>query len=254
MEEKNIEIFKANSLVQNTIDSLTIQQNKLLCVLMGKYIVGAVKSVEENAPESKMIDPELTIRDFIKLLNLSDCKDNYEMIRRECLNFHRNSIISFIDEKQQEGVSLTYFDSIKIKNDTNIITFKWSESIKSYVTELNDCFTKYLQGNFLLLKSKRSQVLYELMKSYQSQKFITISVGDLKKKLNANKPSYEKFKYFNDHVLKKALKEINGVTDIVVSVKPIKQGRNIVSLNFTITAKEPDFEIDEETGELKNLG
>ena len=230
------EIHKMSMLVQNTINKLTLHQNRILCVLLG----------------TKRSHSDITIKELLDLLHLSDGGDNYKMIREQTEDFFANCLVTFTDGSKHIG--LMYFENFIYDEDTNIISFKWSESIKPYLTELNDCFTKYLQGNFLLLKSKRSQVLYELMKSYQSQKFITISVGDLKKKLNANKPSYEKFKYFNDHVLKKALKEINGVTDIVVSVKPIKQGRNIVSLNFTITAKEPDFEIDEETGELKNLG
>ena len=253
MEAKhNIEIYKSNTLIQNTINNLTRQQNKLLCVLMGKFIIGAVKSLEENVLESKMINSELTINEFLNLLNLSDCADNYNMIRREVSNFHRNSIISFTDGRKDK--SLAYFGLIEIDTDTDVISFELSNSIKPYLTELSDCYTKYLQNNFLMLKSKRSQVFYELMKSYQSQKFITISVENLKKKLDANKSTYQEFKHFNNLIIKKAIKEINEITDILVSVKPIKQRRNIVSLNFTITAKEPDFEIDEETGELKNLG
>lgn len=72
MEEKNIEIYKANTLVQNTINNLTRQQNRILCILMGKYIIGAVQSFDENALESKMIDSEMTLKEFLDLLELSD--------------------------------------------------------------------------------------------------------------------------------------------------------------------------------------
>lgn len=101
------------------------------------------------------------------------------MLREQAENFFANCLVTFTDGSKHIG--LMYFDKFVYDEDTNVISFKWSESIKPYLIELSDCFTKYLQSNFLLLKSKRSQVFYELMKSYQSQKFITISVEDLKK-------------------------------------------------------------------------
>ena len=198
------EIHKMSMLVQNTINKLTLHQNRILCVLLG----------------TKRSHSDITIKELLDLLHLSDGGDNYKMIREQTEDFFANCLVTFTDGSKHIG--LMYFENFIYDEDTNIISFKWSESIKPYLTELNDCFTKYLQGNFLLLKSKRSQILYKLMKSYQSQQFITISVEDLKKKLNANKPTYQDFRHFNNLIIKKCIKEINEVTDLLVTMKTIK--------------------------------
>ena len=213
------EIHKMSMLVQNTINKLTLHQNRILCVLLG----------------TKRSHSDITIKELLDLLHLSDGGDNYKMIREQTEDFFANCLVTFTDGSKHIG--LMYFENFIYDEDTNIISFKWSESIKPYLTELNDCFTKYLQGNFLLLKSKRSQILYKLMKSYQSQQFITISVEDLKKKLNANKPTYEDFRHFNNLIIKKCIKEINEVTDLLVTMKTIKRGKYVVALKFTIQEK-----------------
>ncbi|MDU2155266.1 replication initiation protein [Clostridium sp.] len=213
------EIHKMSMLVQNTINKLTLHQNRILCVLLG----------------TKRSHSDITIKELLDLLHLSDGGDNYKMIREQTEDFFANCLVTFTDGSKHIG--LMYFENFIYDEDTNIISFKWSESIKPYLTELNDCFTKYLQGNFLLLKSKRSQILYKLMKSYQSQQFITISVEDLKKKLNANKPTYQDFRHFNNLIIKKCIKEINEVTDLLVTMKTIKRGKYVVALKFTIQEK-----------------
>jgi hypothetical protein len=57
--------------------------------------------------------------------------------------------------------------------------------------------------------------------------------------LGATAASYDVFKDFNKHVLQKAVKEINEITDITVTTENIRKGRSVASIRFTVTEKNP---------------
>ena len=93
-----------------------------------------------------------------------------------------------------------------------------------------------LQNKF---RSKHSLALYELFidyfvekKSYGETPYIL--VDKFRKLLGLKENEYNKFKYLNDYIIKKSIKEINEKSDLFVEVKYIKNGRNIISLKFII--------------------
>ena len=67
--------------------------------------------------------------------------------------------------------------------------------------------------------------------------------------LGATKESYNVFKDFNKHVLQKAVKEINELTDITVTTENIRKGKSVEFIKFNITKKIQSV-IDEEEADL----
>lgn len=254
MTQKNVEsneitIFKSNALVQDTINNLTVQQNRILCVLMSKYIIGAVKSKEDPEKKGEMINGELSVNEILQLLNITDCKDNYEMVRREMRSFHRNTIIPF--ENSRFVGSIAFFDKIILDKNTDLVQFKWSESIKPYLCDLSGEYTRIIKSNFMNLRTKRGQIMYEYLKSYLGQGFITASISDLRQRFDANSESYNDFKEFNAKVLKKTLKEVNSTTDVQATMKQIKKGKYTVAITFVIKNNEKNGK--QKWGEHKNV-
>jgi hypothetical protein len=64
---------------------------------------------------------------------------------------------------------------------------------------------------------------------------------------------YSSFKYLNDEVLKRSIKEINATSDITVTQEVRKEGRNVVAVKFHITEQEPKGEERPGTGTLVAL-
>ena len=56
--------------------------------------------------------------------------------------------------------------------------------------------------------------------------------------LGATAASYDVFKDFNKHVLQKAVKEINEITDINVTAENVRKGRTVVSIRFKVEEKK----------------
>jgi hypothetical protein len=61
-----------------------------------------------------------------------------------------------------------------------------------------------------------------------------IGFEELKSLLNCNAERYSQFKFFNAEIVKKAHKEINEKTDLRFSFTPIKKGRKVAEIEFTV--------------------
>ena len=105
-------------------------------------------------------------------------------------------------------------------------------------------YVRYQLKNIINLKSQYSVRLYPKLKDRPFG--WTISVTELRELLGATASSYDVFKDFNKHVLQKAVKEINDITDISVTTENIRKGRSVESIRFTVLEKSPHVMSKEE--------
>lgn len=96
-------------------------------------------------------------------------------------------------------------------------------------------YVRYQLRNIISLKSQYSVRLYPKLKDRPFG--WTVTVADLREILGATAASYDVFKDFNKHVLQKAVKEINEITDINVTTENIRKGKSVESVRFTVTEK-----------------
>ena len=139
-------------------------------------------------------------------------------------------------------MSMPFFKNLAYYADTQEIEAEWNTEIIPYLRALSSRYTSYYLTDYLKLNSSHAQVLYELMKSYLGQGYITYDVDVLREKLGCStQKTYQTFKRFNEFILSKDIKEINENTDINVTItKRIKgkDGKTIQSLLFEIKSKE----------------
>jgi hypothetical protein len=108
-------------------------------------------------------------------------------------------------------------------------------------------YVRYQLKNIISLKSQYSVRLYPKLKDRPFG--WTVSVAELREMLGATAASYDVFKDFNKHVLQKAVKEINEITDITVTTENVRKGKSVVSIRFNVTEKSPHV-INKEDAEL----
>jgi hypothetical protein len=97
-------------------------------------------------------------------------------------------------------------------------------------------YVRYQLKNIISLRSQYSVRLYPKLKDRPFG--WTVSLEELRQILGATASSYDVFKDFNKHVLQKAIKEINEITDIDVTAEKIRKGRAVVSIKFTVKDKK----------------
>ena len=97
-------------------------------------------------------------------------------------------------------------------------------------------YVRYQLKNIISLRSQYSVRLYPKLKDRPFG--WTVTVAELREMLGATASSYDVFKDFNKHVLQKAVKEINDITDINVTTENIRKGRSVDSIRFTVEEKK----------------
>lgn len=230
---------KSNSLVQATVNNLTAPQNRLMAMLLTSYV--------NNFDEASIEDTiTLSRYDIMNYLGLSNSGQTYENMNRTIRNFFKNSIVTWIDQDRNSEKTTALFSEVEIRDyatdGDGQVTFTWNNKIKPHISNMKREYTILVTSNFLALKSKKSQSLYEFFHSYVKQGLITVPIDELKTRTECNSPAYKKFADFYKRGISDPIDEINEKTDISIEVVSKNRGTQnkkvIVSITFKITNQQ----------------
>ena len=229
---------KSNPLVQASVNNLTAPQNRLMAMLLITYV--------NNFDESSIEDTiTLSRYDIMNYLGLSNSGQTYKNMNNTIRNFFQNSIVTWVDKDKSQNTT-ALFSNVKINNydqdGDSLVEFTWNPYIKPHISNMKTEYTILVASNFLALKSKKSQTLYEFFHSYLNQGEITVYVDRLKELTECTSASYKDFRQFSRRGIKEPLEEINDKTDIKVEVLSKNKGnvnkRVIVSITFRVTNQQ----------------
>ena len=111
-------------------------------------------------------------------------------------------------------------------------------------------FLRYRLRNVLQISSRYSYVMFLYLLKRRPCKMIDVPLEDLRDLLGcANDPYYDEYKHFNQKVLKRCCDEINEKTELKYTYEPIRSGRKVKSIRFTISSAIPGYDAPEELPE-----
>ena len=256
-------ITKSNQLIQDTINTMSAKEVKLMAVLLAEY-----RSAWDK--DNLCTQTILNRREFLNYLDVNTGGSSYEYLNTVLDKFATNAYCQWQDPTTKRSNITFYFKNISYNTTNNgntDIIFTWNEEMTPFIVGLDKNFTKIFKHNILSLQGKKSMTLYELLKSYSGRKYPpTLTIDELKEKLDMQGKAYDRFDNFYMRGIEEPLKEINENTDISVSVvknKDKSDKRKIVSLTFKIKNQaekkvwwEYDFPkvklTEEEFSEVKN--
>lgn len=234
-------VTKSNEIIQNKKNNGSYLQNQVIAALIANRM--------SNFIEDK-IDMEFTMtkNELLDMLHKQNGGSQYNSMGTILENFNQTCVLTWDEKYERENgevtkrtMSLPFFKNLAYYHDTEMVEAEWNVDIIPYLRALTTCYTSYSLTDYLKLNSSHSQMLYELMKSYLGQGYITYDVDVLRDKLGCNtQKTYQTYKDFNKFILSKDIKEINENTDITVAItKKIKakDGKTIKSLLFEIKSK-----------------
>lgn len=135
----------------------------------------------------------------------------------------------------------TFVASALYRKGQGIIELELSQKVRPLYVELKDRFTTLQLHTALTLNSKYAKRLYELFSMYKNlpDKSFRIDVRELKERLElidvkTGKDRYEKWTHFKKAALDPAEKEINAKADLSFTYQPIKKGRSVAQIEFTV--------------------
>ena len=147
---------------------------------------------------------------------------------------------------------VTIRDNHKNKGFTKIALFEKAEAIQDdnglwqvdlictpsamdYIFNIDNMgYLPYMLKNIIELTSRYSYVLYLYLEKNRFRKSWKIELDELKTLLRCTGESYSQFKVFNDRILKKCYKELNEKTTLSFIYEPIKSGRRVTAIRFTV--------------------
>ncbi|HHW7568884.1 TPA: replication initiation protein [Mannheimia haemolytica] len=224
-------ISKANSFVQASY-SMTLDEMRVLSLTLGVF----------NPENPSKRDFEFTVDEFCKHFPDVDHKSAYTQVQNAIRKISRRWMTLRDDEYVLDEVVFvtdrTYF---KKEGRFRIV---FHERLMPYIAELHNNYTKYQLVQIGAFTSTHSIRLYELCSQYRDTGWRQTSLNDLKEWLQVT-GKYDLYSNFRKWVLEPAIAEINAKSDLLVDVEPIKRGRTIVALKFTISVKKKAVKVEQ---------
>lgn len=229
-------VWKSNDLIQKSRFQLSLNEQKTIayiCTMLTKT------NDEKNPYQLKY---EFNVSEYVDICNLEKSGKTYQLIKDTLykLRFkgYQVEIGDDKDERKRHWMAVGWLTGAEIKPG-GIVKITVDEKIINYLFDLKLNFTTFQLKHILSMKSAFSVRLYELLKSWSGSGSVTYSLDELKEIFDVTEvKSYSRFPDFRRRVIEKAVEEINIYTDLVVSWEPIKKGRSIQSIKFSISKKE----------------
>ncbi len=215
-------VKKSNSFVLNGRYDLSLEEQKIILTL------ASVVSPDDEDFKSYRFN----ISEFMNLVGIKS-KTKYEDIPKIT-----ESLMKKIIKIYENGELIQTAWLCSARHGKGYVELKFSQELKPYMLQLQTMFTQYKLGNILMMKSKYSIRIYELLKCNEYKHKLEIKIDDLRALLKLEN-SYNRFYDFRKKVLLYSQREINRFTDINFEFTEVKQGKKIYKIIFNIYQKNP---------------
>lgn len=228
-------ITKSKELIKANDRTSLIEQKFLLCI---------ASNVEQS--DSKNTLYTLYINDFRQFLKTKS-KSYYHKFYEMCNELQEKY---FVMNEVKQTFRFKWFSEAHYNFQEGSVTIKLSPFVREHLCPSNTNGVRYRIMNIKSLKSTYSIKLYEILKLNEKERECSFTLDELKERLGLiNKyPSWINFK---QKVLERAQTEIIKKTDISFKFVPLKRGRKINAIKFTISPKHQNTKVhDKETTHL----
>lgn len=226
-KDNDLIVIKANELVQKY--KYTLSKTEIRIV---NTIISNIKSPKYDEELNMM---EFSIKEFCQLLGIEHAGGENYRILKETLRNLSNKTSDYIDFGEYETI-VRWIEKPIFEKGSGIVRLKLDDELKPFLLQVSGTIQAKLKYYFDM-DSKYSMRLYELLKSWDGFPAYTYEVEELKLCIDARKDSYNSFGKFRQTVLDPAVKEINQVTDLLVSYTTKAKGRKITHVTFSILKK-----------------
>lgn len=146
-------------------------------------------------------------------------------------------------------------DAWQDENDQWHITLTCTQAARQYIFNIENLgYLQYRLKSIINLTSRYSYIMFLYLERNRHWHTWTATLQELRYELNCEADSYAAYKEFNDKILKRCQKELHAKTDIRFEYKPIRTGRKVTSVQFTVLTQAellpPTPEQEELDGQL----
>lgn len=237
-------VQKSNPLVGLWQSDLTLAEFKILDTYLSR--------IDSHHPERRVVEfekGELEKLLGVQKINTTDLKARLKHIT--------GSVVEIPDNSIKRGFRLiTLFEEAVAEQDDQgfwKIRLECTQKAMRYFFNVESLgYLRYGLHAVTCLRSRYSYILFQyLEKNRHMHLSWKIDVNDLRTILNATEEVYQDFKYFNAKLLKLCHKELNEKTECHFDYEPIKKGRRVSAIRFTLEPIAAEAIEEEIPGQLK---
>ena len=225
-DTENHVVQKANPLMSLSETGLTLAEFKILDVYLAR--------IDSHKPKERFI--RLEKGEIEKYLGVTQIKPSD--LEKRIDNLFQ--VVTIRDKNKANGfVKIALFEKAVCYQDEGglwQIDLGASESAMEYIFNVENIgYLRYRLRNIVNLTSRYSYILYlYLERNRHLHLSWEVRLDELKSLLRCTAERYNQFKFFNSEILKKCHKELNEKTECHFSYSPIRKGRNVASIRFSL--------------------
>lgn len=241
-EKGELMVYKSNEFIQNYKYSLSTMEIRII-----NYMIANIGSPKYDTEFHAL---RFSIGEFASLLSDKKHGDIYKRTKETIKQLADKSAWTKVEDEETgktKEILIRWIEEPEIEE--GYVTLKLNRHLAPYLLQMSG----YIKSQFrysLEAQSRYTIPLYELLKSWEKVKdgIKVFTLEYLRTHLDAMVKTYDNFAAFDRRVLSVAVGEINDITDLDVTYEPLKQGRKITQIQFSIKRKpsakddEDDFE------------
>ena len=231
-------VQKSNPLLTLSETGLTLAEFKILDAYLAR--------IDSHKPEERFVRLEKgAIEEYLGVTQIKTAD-----LEKRIDNLFQT--VTIRDKSKPKGfVKIALFEKAACYQDENglwQIDLGASASAMDYIFNVENIgYLRYRLKNIINLTSRYSYVLYLYLEQNRHMHLSwEIDLEQLKTMLKCTAETYNEYKRFNDLVLKKCQKELNEKTECHFEYSPVKKGRHVVAVRFTLEPLDLNLAVNDD--------
>lgn len=224
-------------------DKLLVQKSKPLFALWQSELTLAefkildtyLARIDSHKPDKRVVTfgkGELEEKLGVKKINQKELEERLKHLM--------GNVVKIPDADEKKGFRLlTLFEeAVAEQDDYGLwqVKLECTQKAMKYIFNVENLgYSRYKLRCITSITSRYTYIMFIYLESRRTMKTWEVPLDELKQILNCDKEeTYREYKRFNDLILKKIQKEMCEKTECRYSYEPIKKGRSVVAVRFTV--------------------
>lgn len=226
-KEDKLTVQKSLPLFALWWSELTLSEFKILDIYLSR-----IDSHKPNKRQVLLTKGEIEEALGVQKINNTDLKARLKHLM--------GNVVEVPDKDTKKGFRLvTLFEEAEAEQDENGL---WQvklectqKAMKFFFNVDNLGYLRYKLRCITSLTSRYTYIMFVYLEANRFRKSWEVELDELKAILHCeDEKTYKEFKRFNDRLLKRVQKEMNEKTECRYSYEPVKKGRSVVAIRFTV--------------------
>jgi len=204
-----------------------------------KVIAWAIGQIARD--DTDFLTHTLSVSEFRQLIG-TDSGRIYAQMEAVTKSLLRAIVEVRINDGDRRRIAFQWLSRCVYREGEGTVEIRFHNELRPYLLELRSRFTQLRLDRFFRLRSSYSIRFYERLEMQRglSRQTWTMTLGELREWLSIEPDAYQFFGLFRARVLDQAQRELDAKSDWSFSFQPVKTGRKITGVEFTIRpAKAP---------------